>query len=81
MSRGPGRIQRAILAAFDAEPARRFTVRQLAEIAFERTPASTVDCQTTYRALITLAPKHGLVRCRVTLRTRLGWHHVWGRQR
>ncbi len=34
MSRGPGVVQRRLIAAFQSEPTRRFTVEQLAEIAF-----------------------------------------------
>ena len=34
MSRGPGRVQRAVRAALEAEPHRLFTVEELAGIAF-----------------------------------------------
>jgi len=34
MSRGPGIVQRRLIAALQNEPTRRFTVEQLAEIAF-----------------------------------------------
>ena len=34
MSSGPGIVQRRLIAALQSEPTRRFTVEQLAEIAF-----------------------------------------------
>ncbi len=34
MSRGPGIVQRRLIAAFQCEPTQHFTVEQLAEIAF-----------------------------------------------
>ena len=34
MSRGPGIVQRRLIAAFQSEPTRHFTVEQLAEIVF-----------------------------------------------
>ncbi len=34
MSRGPGIVQRRLLAAFQAEPSRRFTMLELAEVAW-----------------------------------------------
>ncbi len=45
MSRGPGRLQRGLIAAFQAEPDRRFTIEELAALvypgeAFKRDHAS-----------------------------------------
>jgi hypothetical protein len=40
MSRGPGVVQRRVIAALQSEPGRRFTVKKLAEIAF---PGETIE--------------------------------------
>ena len=34
MSRGPGRLQRELVAVFEADPARRFTIEELAALAY-----------------------------------------------
>lgn len=39
MSRGPGRIERAVGAAFEANPSRTFTVAELAAVAYPDAPA------------------------------------------
>jgi hypothetical protein len=36
MSRGPGVVQRRLIAVFNDEPRRRFTIEGLAEVAFDR---------------------------------------------
>jgi hypothetical protein len=40
MSRGPGSVQFRLLAAFEAEPSRRFTMRELAEAVW---PGEVID--------------------------------------
>jgi hypothetical protein len=50
MSRGPGVIQRRLIAAFH-EPGRRFTVEELAEIAFPGEPLERKHAVSVRRAL------------------------------
>ena len=78
MSKGRGHIQRAIAAAFAAEPDRSFRVFALAELAYpgeciEKRHTDVVD-----RALRKLAPELGLSRCRVRPRKETSWHNSWG---
>jgi hypothetical protein len=40
MSRGPGNVQRRLIAAFEGERAQRFSVQELAEVAF---PGETIE--------------------------------------
>lgn len=77
MSRGPGRIQRAIAAAFDAQPTRRFTTRELAALAYPGTEIGKTQINGVLHAIPTITP--ALTACRVGATDRLGWHHVWGR--
>ncbi|MEO9340477.1 hypothetical protein ABFT80_23990 [Mesorhizobium sp. SB112] len=77
MSRGPGRIQRSINAAFDAAPSRRFTTRELAAFAYPGKEVGRSEMVATTRAINKITP--ALTFCRVPATGRLGWHHVWGR--
>ena len=79
---GTGRIQRVIAAAFDAEPNRRFTTRQLAALAFPDQPIGAVEMHTINRALHNLTGTLGLARSRIGTAAGAsgrGWHHVWGK--
>lgn len=78
MSKGRGHIQRAIAAAFAAEPDRSFRVFALAELAY---PGETIDKRHTDavdRALRKLRPVLGLWRCRARLQNETSWHNCWG---
>lgn len=81
MSRGPGRVQSAIIHAFESEPTRRFSVEDLAGIAFPDQEIGPVHTGTISRALKTpaLARKLNLRRCRAGRRRTGGWHHVYER--
>ncbi len=73
MSKGPGRVQRAIIAAFADEPARRFTTEELATCVFGTAPTAS-HIETVRQAL----NKLGLKKSRAGQRKTGGWHHVWG---
>ena len=51
MSRGVGIVQRGLIAAFQGEPGRRFTVEELAEIAFPGEPIERKHLVSVRRAL------------------------------
>jgi hypothetical protein len=51
MSRGPGIVQRRLIAAIQGEPGRLFTVKELAEIAFPGEPIERKHEVTVLRAL------------------------------
>jgi hypothetical protein len=55
MSRGPGIVQRRLVAALQAEPARRFTVEELTAIAFPAAEVGRAGLASVRRALIGLA--------------------------
>lgn len=79
MSKGPGKVQRAIIAAFEHEPSRRFTTAELAELTF---PDATIEKNKTdavHRALMKLTPVLGLTKSRIALPNAFGWQHRWGR--
>jgi hypothetical protein len=73
MSRVPGRVQRAILSAFEDQPARRFTTHELAVSIFGNTPTAS-QIETVRQAL----GKLELKKSRVGQRKTGGWHLVWG---
>lgn len=77
MSKGPGRIQRAITAVFEADPARRATVAELAAEIIGTTEKSALD--TVDRALRRIAPALGLIACRAATPKSHGWRNVWGK--
>jgi hypothetical protein len=74
MSRGLGQVQRRLLAALQAEPSRRFTVEELAALAY---PGEEIDCSrlsSARRGLRGLSgsiyrERHGDMGAR-------GWRHV-----
>ena len=64
MSRGPGRVERAIQAAFQAEPTEGFTVKRLAQIVYHA--GSTT-------AAITEPERQSVARAARKVAKRLGW--------
>lgn len=78
MSKGPGRVQRALVAAFEQEPRRKFTVEELAEIVYPECAVSEVQRDTVRRALAKLEQSLQLHRCRIGEFKKRGWHYVIG---
>ena len=78
MSRGPGVVQRRITAAFKAEPARHFTVEELAFIAYPGAMIERSQLEAVRRALRTVGPKIGLHTSRAGRAGERGWRHVVG---
>src|SRR5260370_13958901 len=74
MSRGPGIVQRQLLVAFEAEPTRRFTTMELAEIVCPGEAIGGRHRASLFRALRSL-PGVKLFRCPVGKpgRTRPRW--------
>ena len=58
MSRGPGIVQRRLIAALQSKPTRRFTVEQLAEIAFPGEQIERKHAASVRRALKNLPGLH-----------------------
>lgn len=79
MSKGPGRVQRAIIHAFESAPDRRFTVAEMAALVYPGTSLEKRHLDAVHRALLRLTPTLGLFKCRATLPRAFGWQHVWGR--
>jgi|EndMetStandDraft_8_1072994.scaffolds.fasta_scaffold564138_2 Fe2+ or Zn2+ uptake regulation protein len=73
MSKGPGKVQRAIIAAFEQEPSRRLTAAELAASIFADQPTAS-HIETVRQALSKLGFKKS--RCG-HLKTG-GWRYVWG---
>ena len=73
MSKGPGRVQRAIMAAIEAEPGRRWTVEELAAAVYSG-EIGRAQTSAVRRAIALL----GLQKCRVALPDTFGWRHVIG---
>ncbi|SRR5208282_2145656 len=72
VSRGPGIVQRRLLAAFEAEPSRRFTMRELAQVVWPGEAIGDSHRASLCRALKRLPVE--LTRCRVGKRGRRpGW--------
>ena len=74
MSRGPGHLPRRLLSALQAEPNRRFTVEELAELAYPGEEIDRSRLSSTRRVLNGLSglisrERHGKVGSR-------GWRHV-----
>lgn len=72
-----GHVQRAINAAFDAEPNRRFTIRELAALAYPNREVERQELKTVSLSVRSITP--ALNSCRVGAKGRMGWHNVWGR--
>jgi hypothetical protein len=77
MSRGPGILQRRLIAAFQSEPTRRFTVEQLSAIAFPGQPIERKHAVSARRALKNL-PGLGLHAIRAGEPRVHGWRYVVG---
>lgn len=73
-----GRVKRAVVAAFEAQPRRWFTTAQLAAIAYPGLVIEKRHLDATDRAIRSVAPTLGLVRCRVGTPKTGGWHNSWG---
>lgn len=71
MSRGPGIVQHRLRAALEAEPARRFTVEELAALAYPGEEISRVRLSSVRRAL----SRFPTVRCRFGRMGERGWRH------
>ena len=80
MSCGPGFVQRRLIAAFKSEPTRRFTIEQLAEIAFPGEPIERKHVVGVRRALKKLKnlPGLDLHHCRAGRSGARGWLTSWG---
>ncbi len=77
MSRGPGVVQRKLISAFQSEPTRRFTVEQLAEIAFPGEQIERKHAVSVRRALKNL-PSLNLHVFRAAKPRAHGWRYVVG---
>ena len=77
MSRGPGIVQRRLIAALQNEPTRRFTVEQLAAIAFPGEQIERKHAVSVRRALKNL-PGLDLESCRAGKPRGHGWRYVVG---
>lgn len=79
MSRGPGRVQRAIKELFDARPGKWFTNREIAAHVFG---PQLKDWHITNiaRTMPALAPLLGLSCTRVGSSGVAGWKYVWKRK-
>jgi hypothetical protein len=73
MSRGPGRIQKALLAIFEAQPQRRFTTQELAAKVLDPEPTAS-HIETVRQAL----SKLNLNKSRSGHPKSGGWTYLWG---
>lgn len=80
MSRGPGIVQRRIMAAFEDQPAKRFTVEELCELAYPGEAIERKHKESVRRALNKIVPDAGLWKSRAVLPDGFGWRHIVGRQ-
>ncbi len=72
-----GHVQRAIASAFEADPKRTFTTRELAALAYPGKEIGRIEMQSVCRAIPSIDPPIGF--CRVGKFGRKGWWHAWGR--
>ena len=77
MSRGPGIVQRRLIAAFHSEPTQRFTVEQLAEIVFPGEQIERKHAASVRRALKNL-PGLDLQVIRASEPRTHGWRYFVG---
>lgn len=80
MSRGLGRVQRCFAEAFEGQPSRRFTVEELAKLAFPGETIQRKHKEAVRRALKRLEPELGLHKYRAGFLRVSGWRHVIGRR-
>lgn len=78
MSRGSGAVQRKIIEALKAEPGRRFTVGELAELAYPGRPIGKACTDAVRRALIGVEQTTSLARSRVGVSGKRGWRYRIG---
>ncbi len=74
MSRGPGIIQRQLIAALQGEPLRHFTVEELAALAYPDHEVGRAQLVGVRRALDGLS----VFRCRAGQSGERGWRYVVG---
>ena len=79
MSRGLGHVQGCIVDAFEEHPRRRFTVVELAALAYPGETIQRKHKEAVRRALKKLEAELGLWKCRVGHPGAFGWRHVIGR--
>ena len=79
MSRGLGRIQRTVVAAFADDPNAKLTISQLALRCYPDQKITEAHLDTVRRTLTKLEPALGLRRCRIGQLKERGWHYVIGR--
>jgi len=80
VSRGLGRVQRCVAEAFEAQPNRRFTVEELAKLAFPGETIQRKHREAVRRALRRLEPELGLQKYRAGVLRVSGWRYVIGRK-
>ena len=73
MSKGPGKVQQAIVAAFEKEPSQRFTTAELAASIFADQPTAS-QIETVRQSL----NKLGLKKSRCGHLKTGGWRYIWG---
>jgi hypothetical protein len=78
MSRGRGIVQRRIIAAFDAEPSRRFSIEELASVVYPGKTIERSQREAVRRALQSIGPVIGVHRSRAGRLGTRGWHHIIG---
>jgi hypothetical protein len=80
MSRGPGIVQRRVIAAFQSAPTRHFTVEQLAQVVFLGAQIERKHAVSVRRALKKLQKLPGLdlQSCRAGKPRGHGWRYVVG---
>ena len=77
VSRGLGVVQRRLIAAFESEPTRHFTIRELAELAFPGTPIERKH-EVSVRRTVRNLPDLNLHFCRAGKFGAHGWRYVVG---
>lgn len=80
MSRGPGRIQKAIAAALHAEPGWRFTANDMAVRIFPEDRIDQSKLSSIHRALNAMAADFGLTKINDGTQGYSGCRQVWVRQ-
>jgi len=73
LSRGLGKVQCAIIAAFNDHPNRHFKIAELASLAYPGVAIEDKHCQSVRRAMIKVAPELGLTKCRASRSGERGW--------
>ena len=78
VSRGYGAVQRQIIAAFEQQPEKRWTIDTLAEWAYPNIPIGPSQRESVRRALGKLEGSLSLRKCRSGVVRSGGWHHTFG---